>query len=154
MKRDWIVKEEDLDKYELEILLETIEEKSLIVSGCAGSGKSLLAVKLAYRIENQIKSPHIILVYTKALEEFIREGARSLNLTSQLTHYHLWRWKYNKDGQPIKDNRTRTDYFIVDEIQDFSKEEVREFIDYTNKHFLFFGDTAQSLFSEKECSKN
>ncbi len=149
MKRDWIVKEEDLDKYELEILLETIEEKSLIVSGCAGSGKSLLAVKLAYRIENQIKSPHIILVYTKALEEFIREGARSLNLTSQLTHYHLWRWKYNKDGQPIKDNRTRTDYFIVDEIQDFSKEEVREFIDYTNKHFLFFGDTAQSLFSEK-----
>lgn len=149
MKKDWIVKEEDLDQIEIDILRETLEDKSLIVSGCAGSGKSLMAVKLAQRIEKEMKSPHKILVYTKALEEFIREGARTLELSSKLTHYHLWRWKYDKKGNVIGDNRTRTDYFIVDEIQDFTKDEVKEFINYTNKHFLFFGDTAQTLYSDR-----
>jgi len=149
MKKELIVKEEDLDQIEFDILRETLEDKSLIVSGCAGSGKSLMAVKLAQRIEKEIKSPHKILVYTKALEEFLREGARILELSSQLTHYHLWRWKYDKKGNIIGDNRTRTDYFIVDEIQDFTKGEVHEFINYTNKHFLFFGDTAQTLYSDR-----
>ena len=38
------------------------------------------------------------------------------------------------------------DYIIVDEIQDFSDDEIREFLAATNKHFFFFGDTAQSIY--------
>lgn len=38
------------------------------------------------------------------------------------------------------------DYIIVDEIQDFTAEEIEEFVNATNKSFFFFGDTAQSLY--------
>ena len=38
------------------------------------------------------------------------------------------------------------DYIIVDEIQDFEKDEIQEFINAAKKHFLFFGDTAQSIY--------
>lgn len=38
------------------------------------------------------------------------------------------------------------DYIIVDEIQDFSDDEIWEFLAATNKHFFFFGDTAQSIY--------
>ena len=108
MKREWIVRTEDLDSTERTILEETIMQKSLIVSGCAGSGKSLIAVKLAKRIATETIGTHKIIVYTKAL-----------------------------------------DFFIVDEIQDFSEEEIKDFIFYTNRHFLFFGDTAQSIYPDK-----
>ena len=38
------------------------------------------------------------------------------------------------------------DYIIVDEIQDFSNEEIIEFLNATHKNFFFFGDTAQSIY--------
>jgi superfamily I DNA/RNA helicase len=38
------------------------------------------------------------------------------------------------------------DYIIVDEIQDFSREEVTDFIRAAKKCFFFFGDTAQSIY--------
>ena len=39
------------------------------------------------------------------------------------------------------------DYIIVDEIQDFTKDEIEEFIHATKKCYFFFGDTAQSIFN-------
>lgn len=38
------------------------------------------------------------------------------------------------------------DYIIVDEIQDFTSEEIQEFINAARKNFFFFGDTAQSIY--------
>ena len=40
------------------------------------------------------------------------------------------------------------DEFIVDEIQDFTMAEIQEFINATRKHFLFFGDPAQSVYGK------
>mgnify|MGYP006333505107 CR=1 FL=1 len=40
----------------------------------------------------------------------------------------------------------KSDYIIVDEIQDFTEQEIREFIQAARKNFYFFGDTAQSIF--------
>lgn len=156
MKKEWLVKDELMDSIERAILYESLD-KSLIVSGCAGSGKSLMAVKLAERIENEKKGKRRIVVYTKALEEYIREGTRTLNLNCNLTHYDRWKWKtveeWNEPNQQYyyvkKENCPHADYFIVDEIQDFSKDEVQSFIKATDKHFLFFGDTAQSIYKEK-----
>ena len=42
----------------------------------------------------------------------------------------------------------KADYIIVDEIQDFTKEEIQEFINAARQHFLFFGDTAQSIYRQ------
>lgn len=155
MKKEWLVSRELMDEIELKILEESLD-KSLIISGCAGSGKSLMAVKLAERIENEKKGNRHIVVYTKALEEYIREGAKTLNLDCKLTHYDKWRWKkvekydqYGKRYYKEEDYCPHTDYFLVDEIQDFSKREVKEFIESTDRHFLFFGDTAQSVYKNK-----
>ena len=43
MKKDWMIKESELDDDQIKILMETLD-KSCIVAGCAGSGKSVLAL--------------------------------------------------------------------------------------------------------------
>ena len=115
-----------------------------------------MAVKLAERIENEKDGVRRVVVYTKALEEYIREGTRTLNLNCNLTHYELWRWKkverWDEHGQRYFEKEKycpHADYFIVDEIQDFAQVEIQEFMEATDKHFLFFGDTAQSIYKEK-----
>ena len=40
----------------------------------------------------------------------------------------------------------KADYIIVDEIQDFDREEIMQFINAARKCFFFFGDTAQSIY--------
>ena len=132
MRKDWNVKEEQMDGKELEILY-TILDKSVIVSGCAGSGKSMLAVKLAKRIEQEKEGSRQIVVYTKALEHFIEEGAKTLNLNSRLTHYEHWKWrlveKWDDEGNRHFEKEVycpHADYFIVDEIQDFPKVQVQD----------------------------
>lgn len=152
MRKDWIVRQEMMDKRELDILT-TMLDKSIIVSGCAGSGKSLLAVMLAKRIEQEKEGSRQIVVYTKALEHFIEEGVKTLDLNCNLTHYEHWRWrlveKWNDEGKRYFEKEAycpHADYFIVDEIQDFPKNQVQEFMHSADKHFLFFGDTAQTIY--------
>ena len=67
----------------------------------------------------------------------MNSGREELGLTKPF--YYHWQWK-NRLSCPS------ADYVIVDEIQDFEEEEIREFIQATNKHFFFFGDTAQSIY--------
>lgn len=152
MRKDWIVKEELMDEKELAVL-GTMFDKSIIVSGCAGSGKSLLAIKLAKRLELEKEGSRQIVVYTKALEHFIDEGAKTLDLNCNLTHYEHWKWrlveKWNDEGLRFFEKEVycpHADYFIVDEVQDFPKSQVQEFMRCADKQFLFFGDTAQTLY--------
>ena len=56
----------------------------------------------------------------------------------QFFYYHQWKEMHMPSA----------DYIIVDEIQDFTKEEVLEFIKAAKMHFLFFGDTAQSIYRQ------
>lgn len=136
MKKDWMVKESELDDDQLTFLT-SILDKSCIVAGCAGSGKSVLALMKAQRIQRERGNSYTIVVYTKALCAYMNSGRKELGLNNQFT-YH-WHWKNRLDCPS-------TDYMIVDEIQDFNEEEIREFIKATNKHFFFFGDTAQSIY--------
>ena len=40
------------------------------------------------------------------------------------------------------------DYIIVDEIQDFTQEEIQDFMHAAKKYYMFFGDTAQSIYRQ------
>lgn len=135
-KKDWMIIESELDDDQLKVLMAT-NDKSCVVSGCAGSGKSVLALIKAQRIQKEKGNNYQIIVYTKALCNYMNAGREALGL--QKGFYYHWHWQ-NRMGQP------KADYVIVDEIQDFTREEIQEFINATNKNFFFFGDTAQSIY--------
>lgn len=160
MRKDWMIKESELDDDQLNVLHATLD-KSCIVSGCAGSGKSVLALIKAQRIQKERGNSYQIIVFTKALCSYMNSGRRELGIENEFTYYEAWRRKkilkqyrdgrcfevYEKDllGNKIP-NMPESDYVIVDEIQDFSQQEIMEFVRATRKHFFFFGDTAQSIY--------
>lgn len=135
-KKDWMIIESELDEDQIKVLMAT-NEKSCVVSGCAGSGKSVLALIKAQRIQKEKGNDYQIIVYTKALARYMNEGRNFLELTNHFS-YH-WYWKNRLDAPS-------SDYIIVDEIQDFTEDEIQSFIKSSNKNFFFFGDTAQSIY--------
>jgi len=136
MKKDWMIIESELDEDQIKVL-NAVNDKSCIVSGCAGSGKSVLALIKAQRLQREKGNDYQIIVFTKALCNYMNAGRNELGLKNEFD-YH-WYWKNRK-------NCPSSDYIIVDEIQDFSEDEIQDFINSTNKHFFFFGDTAQSIY--------
>lgn len=159
-KKDWMVIESELDEDQIRVLMAT-NDKSLIVSGCAGSGKSVLALLKAQRIQNEKGDNYKIIVFTKALCRYMNAGRKTLGLKNDFNYHEEWKWKkvlkqygskgsfwvYERDDDGNKiPNKPSADYFIVDEIQDFTEDEIQEFLDATNKNFFFFGDTAQSIY--------
>ena len=135
MKKDWMIRESELDDDQIKVLIATLN-KSCIVSGCAGSGKSVLALIKAQRIQRELGNDYQIIVFTKALSRYMNAGREELGLTKHFTYD----WANNR-GKPS------SSYVIVDEIQDFTEEEIRDFINASRKNFFFFGDTAQSIYN-------
>lgn len=160
-KKDWMVSQADLDDDQLRVL-QAVLNKSCIVTGCAGSGKSVLALLKAQRIQKEKGDDYQIIVFTKSLCKYMNMGRESLGLSPQVREYHYqkvsnsdefvvvkkasflyyWEWKNN-----LNIESSQSQYVIVDEIQDFSKDEIQEFVSATKGSFFFFGDTAQSLYS-------
>ena len=77
----------------------------------------------------------ILIAYTKSLNGFMQTGCTD-NINYRFFYHYQW----------VQCKKPTADYIIVDEIQDFDKREILEFISAAKKHFLFFGDTAQSIF--------
>lgn len=127
------VEKESMDDEQLDLIGDTID-KSMIVAGCAGSGKSVIAMYKAQQILDS-KGDVILIAYTKSLNRYMSQGKEN-----SLEGRFFYHWQWVNQGLP------KADYIIVDEIQDFDKEEILQFINATNKCFLFFGDTAQSIY--------
>lgn len=140
MKKDWMIRESELDDDQINVLYATLD-KSCVVSGCAGSGKSVLALIKAQHIQKERGDSYQVIVYTKALANYMNSGRQALGLTEGFTYHWYWKNKQSKQS---------SDYIIVDEIQDFERGEVEEFIEATQKCFFFFGDTAQSLYKSRK----
>ncbi len=160
MKKDWMIKESELDEDQRRVF-NAVLDKSCIVSGCAGSGKSVLALIKAQRIQKERGNSYQIIVFTKALCGYMNSGREELGLVNEFMYHEEWRWKkylkhyrngqsfwvYERDNSDNKiPNMPKSDYVIVDEIQDFEQQEIMEFVQATRKNFFFFGDTAQSIY--------
>lgn len=65
-KRSFYVKDSELDDYQVKIINKKTDN-SYIVKGCAGSGKSILALWKAKQILDEHKGSVLYVVYTKAL---------------------------------------------------------------------------------------
>lgn len=112
-------------------LIDRKNNRSMVVTGTAGSGKSLIALHKAKQIAASGES-YTIIVYTKTLRKYFADGLRALGL-GNVFHYHHW----IHHQQKVK-------YLIVDECQDFTRAQIDELRQY-GEHCLFFGDTAQSI---------
>lgn len=119
---------------------------NLIVSGCAGSGKTLLACHIAMRHSADKKVA--ILVFTKSLRTFIRDYIDSFN-QNNVTILHEFEWRLR--------SFPKFDIIIVDEFQDFSANDIINAISSTSYGIYLFGDDEQKIYTknfQKEATLN
>lgn len=136
---DFYIDYSNLDPIQQEIINRK-NDSHLVVSGTAGSGKSLLALHKAKQLAQE---SYAIIVYTKTLRRYFATGLKSLGLTNV---YHWDDWKKETNKPHVK-------YLIVDECQDFFKDEIDELIKYGD-YCLFFGDTSQSIMGFRRPTEN
>jgi len=134
---DFYIDYANLDDFQRQ-LIDRRNNRSMVVTGTAGSGKSLIALHKAKQLASTGES-YVIIVYTKTLRKYFEDGMRALGLKN-IYHYHHWRRCSEK---------TKVKYMIVDECQDFTREEIEEIRRYGDYCF-FFGDTAQSIMGFRE----
>lgn len=146
-KRNFFIQESELDDYQRVILYKKLNQ-SYIVQGCAGSGKSILALHKAKEIQEMGYSV-LYIVLTKALQQYMSDGIRQIGLEKGcVKHFHRCvRWKTNEEGNFYIDGwiEDQYDYIIIDEAQDFSIEAIN-MMRSNAKHVLIFGDDAQQLY--------
>lgn len=137
----------ELDAYQVFVLDKRID-RTLIVTGCAGSGKSVLAIHKAKELKDQGKS-FLFVVFTQALGSYMKAGVDQLGL--DMSSFST----YGKCFSPDKDasgnivswhwGKGHYDFIIVDEAQDFSMAAIDELRKHCNYLYLF-GDSAQSIY--------
>lgn len=114
-----------------------------LITGVAGSGKTILAIRKSFDLTNQGYTVAII-VFTKALNSYISDTINSvLDLNSVIINYE-YEWGNN--------NRIY-DYIIIDEFQDFSLVTLQNFEKRAKKGIFYFGDLEQQLY-EKDLKNN
>ena len=137
-KRSFYVKDSELDDYQVKVINKKTDN-SYIVKGCAGSGKSILALWKAKQIQDEHRGSYMYIVFTKALMQYRADGIKEVGISQRNVDYH-WHW-VNRAGCPS------ADYIIVDEAQDFSKEDIELFKSKARKALLLYGDSAQQLYT-------
>lgn len=147
-KRTFMINESLLDPYERKILNKRTDE-SYVVTGCAGSGKSLIALMKAKDLQDKGKS-YLVVIYNRALNQYMHDAVKELGLSENYvtTYGKCFIWRKNESGVWTKGpwKYGFVDYIIVDEAQDFSASALDEIKSHCSK-ILVFGDSAQSLYS-------
>lgn len=148
-KRSFYVKDSELDDYQVKVINKKTDN-SYIVKGCAGSGKSILALWKAKQIQEQNKGSYLYVVYTKALKQYMSDGITQIGLRDgNVANYDAcFMWSRNEGGQLTRASwkKGSYDYIIVDEAQDFSEEDIDLLKSKSKKALLVYGDTAQQLY--------
>lgn len=132
----WLISEESFDEEQNKI--RSLKPGNYIINGCAGSGKTILALHKAFEVKEAKLGSYLVITFTHTLKSFIKDGITNLGLDeSRICNFN----------QLDKLGFTNADYIIVDEIQDFTEKKIKKLISMTNKYFIFFGDDAQQIYS-------
>ncbi|MEK4053900.1 3'-5' exonuclease [Paenibacillus sp. FSL F4-0087] len=135
--RRWLVQESSLDDEQYKI--RNLKSGNYIIDGGAGSGKTVLALHKAKELEEMGESDYLIVLYTVALKSFVEGGLTKLKLDpSRVCIY----------AQLDNSGFTTVDYLIIDEVQDFSEDELRKLTSMFKKNLILFGDDAQQLYKK------
>ena len=148
-KRSFYVKDSELDDYQVKVINKKTDN-SYIVKGCAGSGKSILALWKAKQIQEGGKGSYLYVVYTKALRQYMSDGIKQIGLReSNVVNFDAcFQWGKNDYGELQRGvwKKGTYDYVIVDEAQDFSRDDIELLKSKARKALLVYGDTAQQLY--------
>lgn len=140
-KEKWFVNDDELDDEQYNIKRMSLKN-SYVVKGCAGSGKTILALWRAIEAMNKGESCKII-VYTIALKRFIVAALSNQPFiefdTELIQTYGGWDHYLNPG----------VSHFIIDEAQDFTTHEINILKNKAGISIAFFGDSAQKLYPEK-----
>jgi superfamily I DNA/RNA helicase len=137
-KKNFFIDSELLDDFQRQLINSTTN-KSMIVEGCAGSGKSVLALYKAKEIKDKQLGTCLYIVYTRALMQYMSDGIKQLDLQANVNYY--WNWEHS--------NMPKADYILIDEVTDFSKEEFENIKSKANKYIICYGDSNQQLYEFK-----
>lgn len=141
--RRWMVREEELDDEQYKIKMMKMD--NYLINGCAGSGKTILALQKAKEIQDLDLGTYLVVIFTHTLKSFIKDGVTSLGLDpDRVCNYH----SLDKNGFDS------ADYIIVDEIQDFQISQIDKLKKMAKKNFIFFGDDAQQIYGAKNNNIN
>lgn len=117
-----------------QIIINMSAERTAIVKGIAGSGKSLTLLKKAKQVST-ITNSYAIIVYTKSLKQFFVDELAEIGENENHVYYFR-EWQ--------KSDKPNVKYMFVDECQDFNSEEIDDFLQH-GQYCWFFGDTDQSI---------
>jgi superfamily I DNA/RNA helicase len=148
-RRSFYIKESLLDDYQVKIINKRADN-SFIVKGCAGSGKSILALWKAKQIQDKGQYSYQFIVFTKALKQYMLDGIKQVGINEgNVENYHKCFFWNNVNGKWEKGDwkKGKFDYIIVDEAQDFSEEDIILFSKNAKKALLLYGDSAQQLYT-------
>ena len=150
-KRNFFIRESELSDDQREVINRR-SDSSFIVKGCAGSGKSILALWKAKQIQDEGKGTFLFIVYTKALKRYMSDGISQIGIHSDcIENYNrCFHWKKDPETEEwIRGDwkKGSYDYLIVDEAQDFSQEDILLFKSKAKKALLLYGDSAQQLYN-------
>lgn len=128
--------------------------RHMVVTGTAGSGKSVIALHKLRQI--CYIGTYAVIVFTKSLKKYFFDGiaamekdrlenyGEKLNLNNnKIYYYQEWKNWYNDHPDSV------VDFLIIDECQDFSAEQIYEMLSFGKICFLF-GDADQTIMDFKE----
>ena len=147
-KRSFFVKDSELDDWQIRVINKRTDN-SFIVKGCAGSGKSILALWKAKQIQEKGMGTYLYVVYTKALRQYMEDGIMTVGLNDKNVKNFDSCFSWTKTETGFVRGGWKVgyfDYIIVDEAQDFSKEDIEVFRKFARKALLLYGDSAQQLY--------
>lgn len=137
MKENWI-KIKDFTA-EQEKALETImsnPNRDYLITGCAGSGKTILGIVLYKDINEDDGKSAAFVVFTKLLNKFTNDYSRGFTSPNNMIYYHKW-----VRGQ----NMRPFDTMIIDESQDFEPAWVDN-INQSSRRRIWLGDSKQQIY--------
>ena len=85
-KRSFYVKDSELDDYQVKVINKKTDN-SYIVKGCAGSGKSILALWKAKQIQDEHKGTYLYIVFTTALMQYMADGISQVGIPQRNVDY-------------------------------------------------------------------
>ena len=129
-------------------------DHSHIVAGCAGSGKSCLALLRIKMLEAMGAQPYYLVTFVRSLVEYLRWELRANDMPGEcVVTQEEWSnglitsWCAAKFGIPEQKRQLSREpnYLLVDECQDLPLDIIRSMKEMTRKTIFLYGDDEQQI---------